>query len=357
MFVVFRVDASTVIGTGHVMRCLTLAEGLQRRGAAVRFVCRDWPGNMAEDLAARRIDVRRLPAPGPASEVSGSSLGASPVQDASDTREAIGDRDRRPDWLVVDHYAIDARWESVMRSATGNIMAIDDLADRVHDCDLLLDQNLRASGEARYAGKVPDGARVLLGPRYALLRDSFRLARPEARVRSGPVRRVLVFVGGADPGNVSGAVVEILATLERRYDAVDVVIGRQHPKRAEIENACRAHGFVCHVQTERMADLMARADLAIGAGGSASWERCCVGLPAVIVSVAANQTAVARALHDAGACWFLGEWETVTREALRSAIVRLSDSCDELASLSARAFDIVDGCGVERVVEAMAQLS
>ncbi|MDO8208674.1 MAG: UDP-2,4-diacetamido-2,4,6-trideoxy-beta-L-altropyranose hydrolase, partial [Gallionella sp.] len=291
MRIVFRTDATGQIGTGHFMRCLTLADALKQRGAQIRFVSRDLPLHLRDMLAAKDVEFVSLESdltpPVTGDLAHAHWLGASQKQDAQATIQALSDQSW--DSLVVDHYALDARWESALRGTARQIMVIDDIADRQHDCDVLLDQNFYADMQTRYAGKVPSHCQLLLGPRYALLRDEFRRFRDQVKPRTGAVKRILVFFGGVDADNYTGRAIEALSEIDVSGFHIDVVIGAQHPRLAEIEGMCAANGFVCHVQTNRMAELMAAADLAIGAGGSATWERCCLGLPALAFCTADNQ--------------------------------------------------------------------
>src|SRR5688500_16006706 len=263
----FRVDASTRIGSGHLMRCLALGNRLKERGSRVRFLCRELPEHLGKLLSDHGHELVRLGAP------VGASL--SQVADAQESLHALADR--KWDWLVVDHYAFNADWESMLRPAVRRILVIDDLADRAHDCDVLLDQNLFADAAKRYAGKVPDRCILLLGPRYALLRAEFARLRETAVPRSGAVRRVLVSFGGVDQAGHTRRAVHALADLHIDGLQVEVVIGTQHPQRDEVVTDCGKFGFACHVEAWRIAEMMAAADLSVGAGGSTTWERCCLG--------------------------------------------------------------------------------
>ena len=204
--VIIRADASTQIGSGHVMRCLTLAEELRDGGSMVSLVSRDHPGNLNELIRDKGFQYFEL-STGQGIEVkphqSGSEyaswLGVSQERDAMETIEAIGEE--RAEWLIVDHYALDEKWEPLLRPHAAKIMVIDDLADRRHDCDLLLDQNFFINGEKRYDELVSPSCTKLLGPKYALLRREFREARKKLKERTGEVKRVLVFFGGSDPEN------------------------------------------------------------------------------------------------------------------------------------------------------------
>lgn len=327
MKVVMRADASVAVGTGHVMRCLALADALRDQGAEVLFICRELPGNLCDFIAGTGFPVYRLPA--------GDRFVAE--EDARRSALLIAGK---PEWLVVDHYGIGATWERIMRPRVMRIMVIDDLADRPHDCDLLLDQNLFEEMEGRYRPLVPAACRLLLGPRYALLRREFVTARAALRRRYGTVRRLLVFFGGSDPTGETEKALQALARLDLPEVAIDVVVGGANPRAADIERRCRSLSRVTFLhQVSNMAQLMALADLALGAGGSATWERCFLGLPALIIVVAENQARPARDAERAGLAMLLGESREVTAESLAAslrqalerplALRRISERCLE----------------------------
>lgn len=296
MRIAIRADASLQMGSGHVMRCLALAEALRANGAAVRFVCRHLPESLAALVRQHGHELALLPAvvgdgkfmPSPGDPPHAAWLGVDQARDARETRDALADCPHW-DWLVVDHYGLDARWEGALRPVTDAILVIDDLADRPHDCNVLLDQNYYENSANRYDNRVPAGCSRLLGPRYALIRSEFRELRRNVVPRDGAVRRLLVFFGGMDPGNATGVALEAISRLDRSALLVDVVIGKEHPACREIELTCRELGLSCHVQTPHMARLIAEADLAIGAGGTATWERCAFGLPTMTFCLADNQ--------------------------------------------------------------------
>lgn len=351
--IAFRADAASHIGTGHFMRCLTLAEGLKQRGASIRFVCRMLPEHFCHMLAAKHIAFVLLPNAEAEAKSDGLAhstwLGASQEQDAQASIAALADINW--DWLVVDHYALDARWESALRGAARKIMVIDDIADRQHDCDVLLDQNFYADMHTRYAEKVPAYCQQLIGPRYALLRDEFRRLHEQLTPRSGAVNKILVFFGGMDADNHTALAIEALSTLAVKAQ-VDVVIGARHPNKAEIEAACTARGYACHVQTERMAELMAAADFSVGAGGTAIWERCCLGLPALSICIAENQR---MQIADAASAGLL--YAPVMQEGLAENIAlhvkALLQNPALLHLISAAGMKCVDGKGLSRIADAM----
>ncbi len=353
--IAFRVDASSLIGTGHFMRCLTLADELKERGASTRFICRHIPEYLHNILIRRGHSLILLES---ASESTpdgvpthASWLGTSQQADARDSLIALSDKEW--DWLIVDHYALDATWEKVIRSEVRNILVIDDIADRSHDCDVLLDQNFYLDSSSRYIGKVPEKCQLLLGPRYALLRKEFKIFRQQVLPRTGPVRKLLIFLGGVDANNYTARAIRSLSKFSVPGILVDVVIGAQHPSRKALQVECGRLGFSLHVQTDHMAELMSNADLSIGAGGSASLERCCLGLPSLIVSLAENQVAIAKALHSFGACIYLGSERSINEMAIISELDKLIVNIDYFSELSKKSYSLVDGEGVERTCQQM----
>lgn len=336
------------------MRCLTLADELKRCGAHIRFVSRDLPLHLRDMLAAKGMefvaldgDVAQLPA---GDLAHASWLGTSQAQDAQSTIQALSGQSW--EWLVVDHYALDVRWESALRGAAQKIMVIDDIADRKHDCDVLLDQNFYADMQTRYTDKVPTHCELLLGPRYALLRDEFRKLREQVKPRTGAVNRILVFFGGVDADNYTGQAIEALSGIDVHGIHVDVVVGAQHPCCEQIKAACVQHGFICHVQTNKMADLMAVADLAIGAGGSATWERCCLGLPTLVFCTAHNQQ---KQLVDAAreGLLYAPEVGAGLLQAIQNHTCALIENANLRELISRNCMQAVNGRGVMRVITSL----
>jgi UDP-2,4-diacetamido-2,4,6-trideoxy-beta-L-altropyranose hydrolase len=352
--IAIRTDASSQIGTGHFMRCLTLANGLKQRGAQIRFVCRHLPEHLRSMLVANGHELGLLE--GVQNDAALGELAhahwleVSQSQDAMDSIHSLSDRTW--DWLIVDHYALDSRWESLLRHSANKILAIDDIADRQHDCDVLLDQNLYADMETRYAGKAPPHCQLLLGPRYALLCDEFRRLHEQIKPRGGAVKHVLVFFGGIDADNYTGLAIETLAQMGIPGIHVAVVIGTQHPAREQIKTECARHGFVCYEQTDKMAELMSTADLAIGAGGAATWERCCLGLPALVLCTAENQQ---KQIKDAAQRGLLYSPEIVgdLTEVISRHVLALIENVHLRQLISDNGIHMVNGCGVSHVLASM----
>jgi len=322
--IAFRTDASSQMGTGHFMRCLTLADELKKKDSHVCFISRNLPPHLRDMLIQRGLEYVLLSIPPisePIDELEHANwLGTSQTQDAQITIQALSNKSW--DWVVVDHYALDERWESLVRVKCKKLMVIDDLADRRHDCDVLLDQNYYADMQTRYLGKVPELCQLILGPRYALLRDEFRVLREKVKVRTGNVQKILVFFGGIDVENYTSLAIQALAEVKGDFQ-VDIVIGAQNPNQEQLRNACVNNSFICHVQTTRMAELMASADLAIGGGGGATWERCALGLPTIVIVMAKNQRKSAIDLDAFGAIIHLGDAHMIEKDDLLRAIEEL----------------------------------
>jgi UDP-2,4-diacetamido-2,4,6-trideoxy-beta-L-altropyranose hydrolase len=348
----FRVDASCQIGTGHLMRCLTLADALKKNGAQTRFISRHMPEYLRGMLAAKRHDfmmIDNFQTKTAYDELAHAHwLGTSQEQDAQDTMQALNGG--KWDWLIVDHYGLDFRWESILRHSAKRIMVIDDLADRQHDCEVLLDQNLYKDMDIRYKGKVPPQCQLMLGPRYALLRDEFRQLHEQITPRSGSAKRILVFFGGVDANNFTRHTIEALSEIDLPDLHVDVVIGAEHPCREQILATCTQRGFICHVQTSRMAELMVAADLAIGAGGSTCWERCCLGLPALVISTADNQRQLVAAAASKGLIYSPELTEDLNRFFSRHIRAMLENNYLR-QFISQAGLKLVDGRGTSRLID------
>jgi UDP-2,4-diacetamido-2,4,6-trideoxy-beta-L-altropyranose hydrolase len=337
--VLIRVDASIKIGSGHLMRCLTLADQLRRCGDQVAFVCCRLPDSLIELVQARRYPVVSFHCGG--GEV------AAQRQDAQHTLAIVHSLfPMGVDWLVVDHYALAEEWERVLRPVVKAILVIDDLADRRHDCDILLDQNFYLNKTERYAGLLPKTCIKLLGPSHLLLRPEFEVARRSLRVRSGVIRRLLLFFGGTDADNYTSVALEAVRHWDQPNIAVDVVVGAASPWRGAVEKVCRnTPNTFFHCQTSNMADLIARADLGIGSGGSSMWERCFLGLPTLTVIIAENQRNTTEDFASQGGIILMGDAIDVRVADYVTALDSLKDDSQRLKKISERAQDLMESSG------------
>lgn len=308
--IIIRCDASNSIGSGHVIRCRTLARELQRQGAKISFLCRRQPGDLIA-LLERDFPVIALPDQSLAlceglegRNLYGAWLGCTQEQDAAQCLAALAEAGiKSASWLVTDHYGLDAIWETKLISGLTNghglpkLLVIDDLADRPHQADLLLDQNFFGeASEHRYQDLVPPHCHQMLGPYYALLGPEYAQLHPLVPQRT-ELRRLLVFFGGVDPDNLTAQVIEALLDPVVIDLAVDVVLGLQSPHRTTVEELVAIRpNTTLHDPKSSLAGLMARADLAIGAVGATTWERACIGLPCISIPIASNQIPVSKIL-------------------------------------------------------------
>ena len=334
MRVLFRTDASLTIGSGHLMRCLTLARALRLQGHQIWFACRQHPGHLNTLIETEGFPVLAL-AEIQTPPVAGYAawLGASETEDAAAVQKTIAQNPATAthpfDWLVIDHYGLGETFSQQMRSVCNAILQIDDLANRRYDCDVLLDQNLVPGLTQRYQGLLPAECQPLLGPSFALLRPEFARFAPDSRqfpttFSAQSPARLLVFFGGSDAQNFTALTINALQQLQDCHWLADIVIGQANPHRLLLQQLCaQDRRLTLLVQTPGMAGLMAAADLMIGAGGATHWERACLGLPAVVVALADNQLVTTAYLAELGACLDLGHAAALSTTRLATAVSAL----------------------------------
>ena len=331
MMAVIRADASTSIGSGHVMRCLTLAYRLKKeKNAKVVFVMRVLPGNLIGVVEKQGFEVLKLLPANQKYSLNGYGLWLTvPMEvDAQQTIEVLQHYLQEHscdsvDRLIVDSYALDEQWEQVLHPYCNEIMVIDDLANRRHDCDILLDQNFYLNKDIRYVGLVPEHCKMLLGPEHALLREEFYEAKKHLRKRDGTIKNILVFYGGSDLTNETEKAIKALVQLhDEGYSfTADVITGVSNFRREKIEKICSKYHFLhYYCQVSNMAEFMNKADLMLGAGGSTTWERLYMELPALVTAVAENQIQGCRDCSQAGLIDYLGESEKVTVDVIVNAL-------------------------------------
>lgn len=323
MNIAIRVDASTQIGSGHVMRCLTLANVLRRMGNQVVFICREHSGNLCDYIESKAFMLYSLPLPQQNETFDldfnnnntpphASWLGAQWKKDADETISVL--QHEKIDCLVVDHFGIDASWERKVKKLTmPKIAVIDGQLDRPHDCDYLLDPNITENASKRWRSLVPSHCELFIGPKYSFIRPEFIEARRNIKTRDGRINRLLVAFGGTDKKNATELALKALKTIDLSGITVDVVASLANPNRLNLKRICHNHpNIIFHLQPSNLAELMAEADLALGAGGTMAWERCYLGLPTIIIAIADNQDENCRVLSRKGAGIYLGKQKEVT---------------------------------------------
>lgn len=360
MQIVIRADASQLIGTGHVMRCLALADGARQKGWSVCFVMRS-PTDRILDLVRSaghgiRILRSRIFPNNPLQGAISHSHWLSVPQEIDANETCIAVEELAADWVIVDHYALDATWHSIVKNKCQKILVIDDLCDRNLDCLLLVDQNLGAE-EQRYREKLISASDCLFGPKYALLRSEFQEWRALSlrRKKSREIRNVLISMGGVDAANTT---LSALRTLEESTLAqqcqFSAVLGAENSYQSEMSDFVKDSKISIEVRfaITNMAEMMSWADLCIGAGGTTSLERCCLGLPTLTFAIAQNQEHVVEILERHGLA-YRSELET-----LRSDFDRLIGGEDRtsLNQMKDKMPAVCDGRGVARVVDQMERL-
>ena len=364
MNVFFRTDASIIIGTGHVMRCLTLAEVMREEGMNCQFICREHDGNLLNEIQLRGFKTHALPIPQRKNNVDtntdidfsySSWLGVGWEEDARQT-EAILSK-KLVNWLIVDHYALDVDWEQYLRPRCDKIMVIDDLANRMHDCDMLLDQNLGRTIND-YEKLIPNTIKILIGPKYALLRPEFYKWRGKSLNRRGKnsISKLIISMGGVDKDNSTNEVLKALGNCNlHREISIKVILGSNAPwlkvVKARLESM--AYNYELLINVNNMARIMSDADIAIGSPGSTSWERCCLGLPSFLVIIADNQISIGKALESYGAAVLIGDINNVTTR-LPKYLERHLKNPKLIDEMSRNAANICDGFGTKRTITEMA---
>lgn len=353
----FRVDASHEIGSGHVMRCLALADEIANRGGRATFATRHISGNLIELIKDRGHLTIALGKGLSSTETSvqKNDRACSSINWKIDALDTINQIEGKVfDWLVVDHYSLDINWETTLRKHTRKILVIDDLANRKHDCDVILDQNLgRYSYQYDSLLRVP--AKKLIGPKYALLRPDFAQNRNAslARRNHNSITNILLSMGGVDQGNISGKVLAVLNEIELSSEIkINVVVGAASPWNAELAKQAKGlrHETIIYKNVANMAELMAKSDLAIGAAGITALERCALGLPTILFLLADNQKENFSALEAIGAA------KKATQTHLEdpdSFLKLLKTSAQDLQKMSGKSASICDGMGCLRTLHAL----
>jgi UDP-2,4-diacetamido-2,4,6-trideoxy-beta-L-altropyranose hydrolase len=357
--VIFRADASYRIGAGHVIRCLTLADILGDRGARSCFICRQLPDSLEARIRSHGHDLIQLATPQMAGDESNGVIDANPLgvsqeHDARQTRDAL--HGRRCDWLIVDHYGLDYRWERALRDAAPAILVIDDLANRRHECDLLLDQNYYSDLATRYENLLAPHVPCLLGPKFALLHPQFAAARASSRTMQAD--RLFVSVGANDPFGICVKAVESLRSMSPESLGADIVVGTDEIERNKTSVCANGlPGVSVYGFMDKIAGIMAGCTLAVGAAGSSTWERCAIGLPSIVVITADNQRKMAVDLAQTGVIALLGEAADVSAGVLASAISDLIRHPVRRSTMRLDAMNLVDGQGAYRVTERIIEMS
>ncbi len=341
--IAFRVDSSIHMGFGHVMRCLTLAKALASKKTIILFICRKQEGDLISYIKSEGFQVFQLP------EINNRSkklrfLGTSQLQDAEDCSDVL--EKFLPDLLIVDHYSIDFNWQKQLKNKFEKLMVIDDLANRKHSADFILDQNF-GSNELKYKSLVPKNCMQLIGPNYALLRDEFLHLRKKSLLkrRKFKLNKILINMGGTDTNNYTYKILELIQNFKSLSKLkIIVAISSKCHNLTQIKKLSSINKqILLKVDSKNIAELMYQADLAIGASGSSTWERCCLGIPSIQFILAENQKSLAQALSDINAIKLVYDLKEIPE---------LLENAEKWAhELIKNSINIVDGKGASRVAK------
>ncbi|WP_448526955.1 UDP-2,4-diacetamido-2,4,6-trideoxy-beta-L-altropyranose hydrolase [Parathermosynechococcus lividus] len=341
MLILFRVDSATMIGIGHLMRCLTLADALRRRGATCEFICRNHPHNSIDLVRQQGFRVYELPQA--AEPTAPDDLGVGAIADAIDTCQIIERCPTIPDWLIVDHYGIDREWELKLRPYVKRIFAIDDLANRPHDCDVLLDQNDYNRGA--YTQLVLPFCLCLLGSEYSIIRNEFLISTKKIRPFNNRLSKVFIYFGSSDPYGLTLLTINSLLDKDLINLEVDIIVSKDNSFFDQIKNIADDKNYNLYTFHENICDLMNLADLGIGAGGTTAKERIATGLPSIVVSLGLDQERNCIHLSKSEKIYYLGSYLSVDTNQMRDAIIKLKNNPDQLFRMSLNCINsyIVDG--------------
>jgi|TARA_B110000879_G_scaffold54699_1_gene77340 UDP-2,4-diacetamido-2,4,6-trideoxy-beta-L-altropyranose hydrolase len=350
MNIVFRVDANDYMGVGHLTRCLRLAKSLAPHAKNILFISRNLPIKFQDLIYKNNFDFESMS--GKKNDYlnknkSSTWLGVNFQKDAEDCINILNKKEEKWDLLVIDHYGIDVKWEMLFKKIVSKIMVIDDLANRNHSCDILLDQNFE--DQKRYKGLTSNNSELLLGPKYALLSEDYIDSRKDTRYRKNPIKKLLVFFGGTDVYNLTNMTVQAIIDTNIKFSNIDIVLSKDSPNYNELNKKCE---FIDEMNIfsdiPSLCPLINNADLCIGAGGSSTWERMCLGLPSVVITVAENQVPVSKKLNDEGLIFLIGNHKNVSSELIKNQILRISSKID-IYTISKKCMNICNGDGVEKV--------
>lgn len=355
--IVFRVDAAFHIGTGHLQRCLTLAKELQSIGYVTIFVMIPFDRTFIDLVKRQNIEVllmTNVNLDNVCTHDSGQWLGKSQLEDAEEYLSLLDTIEVY--CCIVDHYSIDTVWETIVRTKIKRLMVIDDLANRLHECDLLLDQNYWNNYLSRYNNYVGNSCIKLLGPQYSMLRNEFRELRSRAPIVSSDLPKILINFGGVGDYNLLAKFSRVLPCFIEKYNFTIITGKLSYQNFLYLEDSIKSSGIEIMENTENMADLMFESNYAFGACGSTVWERFCLGLNSSLVEVATNQHELLQFLSTESLVHFLGSSISITEDDIYNSISNLNLESSKNSTRKRKIMSLVDGNGAKRVAQKIKEL-
>ena len=332
----FRADSGDTVGWGHTMRCFSLAKKFQEKNFKISFIVRKYPNNLSNFLEKEGFDIFYL-----------NDKQYYWKSDAKQTQkiiQEIGDID----FLIMDNYKLNIKWEKFLKPHVKKLIVIDDMTLRNHECDLLLDQNYYENTKKLYSKLIPKECRLLMGPKFALIRDEFYQKRQKLKKRNGEINRILVSFGGSNPIDDIIKTINGIKGLKNNKIKVDLLIPNSNKYDMKIQKLfSKFVNITIHHKNFNMSELMNQSDLSIGAGGSSTWERCCLGLPSIVSIFAKNQVQLTEEMAKNGFVINLGMSKKISSQHYTDAIKNLNKS--SLYQMSKFGLKLVDGKGTTRV--------
>ena len=340
--VFFRCDSSFDIGSGHVIRCLTLANFLKKKGFSTTFLSRKVEGNLFKVILNNDHKLVAL-----SNNKSKSNFSKN---DALEVIKKVKNLNLTDGWMVVDHYLLNKDWEKKISSYFSKLFIIDDLYDRPHYGNILLNQNYLPGVKSRYRKILPVKTKMLLGPKYALLSPDYKLARQLKKFnRKKNLTKIMIFFGASDNKNQTLRCLNILSKINLKLLKIDVVIGSANRKKNLIQKIVNKMGNAkLHVQIPSLCNLMRKTDLYLGSGGTSTWERCSLGLPSIVISTGKNQVRQNEHLSKKGVIEYLGNSESVSDKNIIRVLRKFFYKYDS-RNMSKKALKITSGNGAELV--------
>ena len=315
---VIRADASNQSGSGHVMRCISLGQQVRRRGLPLLFCCVNVPGHLGHTLEQAGFDCALLPP-------IDSKNDQKQALDAQATHEAWLAHGMRPSWVIVDHYDLGLTWHQCIRGLGPQLAVLDDLADRLMDCEVLINQNATPQLHQRYSSLLGRAnALMLLGTDYTLLREEFAETAQKIADVDSPVMPtgLIVFLGGADNENLTVRVLEQISQAHYR-GPVHVLLGEMNPNRATVKAWCDVRGLVCELANPDINAKLVNTRVAVVACGMFAVELQALGIPCVLVPLSGIQDTVAQHFVRCGNALMLSPSQLLEGETLAPLLAQL----------------------------------
>ena len=359
MKVLFRVDSSRVIGSGHLMRCLALANGIRNiLNGDIIFVCKELNGNLNEIVIERGYKLIRLNKNSEGyvhRKYSKDDDNMAQKKDAYETIKKIGNS--RYDWIITDNYFLDDNWKHYLKDNTKYFFDIDDLFKKTKYSNLILNQAPKLVSESRYQGLIQKKSKLILGPKYALIDNNYIVYRKNSTSHNGKIKKILISYGGSDETDETVKAIKAINYINNDRLTINVVIGKAYLNINRLKDIIvNKQNINIYHQARNMAELIIDADLALGGGGGSTWERMCLGLPSIVTTTSDDQISVPY-LHNEGLLIWIGRAKDVKICNLKKVINNTINNPADLIKLSDKCKNYIDGNGVNRTVNILNEYS